>query len=219
MTYNPTAYRPPIERFADDTFYAKIMGWLFVAFTAAAAGIFLIGPMIPQGLLMPLYFVAFAALLAAGFSRKMAALAPAFTVGIPVILGIILYPTLNYLVATGAGNIVGLAASGTALVFGTAAIVGWKSKKSLESWTGKLFVVLLGAIGLSLLNVFFFQAPLLSLVISLATLVIFSIYSFIDIQRVRDRSAGNEPAQYALNIFLNIYNIFVSLLNIFSAFR
>jgi FtsH-binding integral membrane protein len=219
MTYSPPAPQAPAPVFQDDTFYARIMGWLFLAFAAATAGIFLLGPIVPDALRVPLYFVALGALILSAFSRKVAALAPVFTVAIPTILGLMLYPTLNYLQVTGGGNIIGLAAAGTAVVFGMAAVIGWKSQKTLYHWGGKLFFITLGVIAVSLLNAFFFQIEGLGLLISLGVVVIFSIYSFIDIQAVRDRAYGDVPAQYALNIFLNIYNIFVALLNIFSFFR
>lgn len=200
----------------NNEFYRKIMTWLAVSFGAASAGVFLIGPKIPQSMIMPLGIVAIVALIAASFSRKAMKLSGLFAIVIPVILGITLYPTLNYYVNNGMGNIVGIAAAGTAIIFGLMAILGWTSKVSLNKWGPKLFILLIGIIAISLLNAFIFKLTILSLVISIAVVIVFSIYTFIDIQAIRDRSPSDQiPASfYALNIFLDIYNIFVSLLNI-----
>lgn len=201
-------------------FYTQVMLWLTASFIAAAAGVWFIGPLIPQSLLMPLYFVALIALIASAFLRKVKGLSGILAIAIPTILGIILYPTLNHLVSTGAGDIVFTAAAGTAVIFGSMAIIGWTSQKSIQHWGGKLFAIVLGLIAISLLNTFILQMPILGLLISMAVLVIFSIYTFIDIQAIRDRSYGDAPpSSYALNVFLDIYNIFVSLLNILNFFR
>src|SRR5699024_3781259 len=136
------------------------------------------------------------------------------------LIGIMLYPTLNYYVATGAGDLIFISAIGTAITFGGAAIVGWTSKKSLNKFAGPLFGITLAIIGLSLLNAFFFHLPILQFLISIGILIIFTVYSYIDVQAIRDRSMGNAPAsQYALHVFIDIINIFISLLNILGFLR
>lgn len=202
-----------------ESFYAQVFGWLALAFAVAAVGVFLIGPLVPQAFILPLSLVALGALIAASFTRKAMKLSGVFAIGIPTILGITLYPTLNYYLSSGMGNIVSSAAAGTAVIFGAMAIAGWTSKKSLNHLAPMLFWGVLGIIGVSLLNVFFFKLTGLSLIISIVVVIAFAIYSYIDIQAVRDRAYGDAPASfYALNIFLDIWNIFVSLLNILGIF-
>lgn len=218
-TYSPPpAPAPQQPRQADgNPFYAQVMLWLGFSFAVAAIGTFVIGPMVPPALILPLYGIVFVALLASAFARKTKKMMGFFAIAVPTALGVVLYPTLNAYISSGSGDIVGFAALGTALVFGTMAYFGWTSKKSLNRFLPRMFAVLVAVIVLSLLNAFFFQLPALSLVISLAVVVLFSVYTFIDIQRIRDRTEADDmPASfYALNIFLNIYNIFVALLNIF----
>lgn len=203
-------------------FYTRVLGWVAVAMLACGVGAGLVGPLVPDSLMIPLYFVALIALIAASFSRSLMkpAVSNTFAVAIPAILGVILYPTLNYYVGTGQGDIVYSAALGTAIVFGTMAVWGWVSKKNLDSWLPALFFITLGVIGASLLNAFVFQLVGLSLVISIGVVVIFSIYTFIDIQLIKRRAMGDAPASfYALNLFLDIYNIFVALLRIIGIAR
>lgn len=206
---------------ANGAFYTKVMLWVMFAFVAAAFGMFAIGPMIPATMTLGLWFVVFIALLAAGFVRRPSKLfSNTFAIIIPLLLGTILYPSLAYYVSSGSADIIGLAASGTAVIFGGMAILGWVSHKSIEKLSTKLFFIVLGLIAVSLLNTLFFRLSIVALLISCVTVVIFALYTFIDIQRVRDRSGGDLPASYySLNLFLNIYNIFVSLLNIFRLIR
>jgi FtsH-binding integral membrane protein len=216
---NPVKTAPGTE----PRFFGRVMTWLAAGFGAALAGIVLIGPMIPQSLLMPLYFLALGVLLFSAFARKAAkALAGPLAIAIPAILGIISYPTLNNYVASGMGDIIVMAAAGTVVIFGSMAIWGWTTTKNLSGWYKPMFFILLGVIAVSLLNAFVFHIGTLELVISLGVLVIFSIYTVMDIQSLKNADkygTDAHPAMYALNIFLNIWNIFMSLLRIFSAFR
>ena len=195
--------------------YSKVMLWLMVAFAATAFGVWFVGPLVPVSMINLLWVVALIALIVSGFLRHIKILAPIMAIAIPLVLGIILYPTLNYYFATGAGNIVLSAAAGTALTFGVAAIMGWRSEKSLDSKIPLMTAVLFGLIGVSLLNVFIFKLAGLSFIISLITVPLFALYTYYDLNKLRRQPNLMSPASYALNIFLDIFNIFVSLLNIF----
>lgn len=217
---SPVGFRPQEpKRLDDNSFYGNVMFWLFLAFGAAGVGTYFIGPLVPPALMMPLYLATLAALLVSAFVRKSSFMSGLFTIAVPLVLGVMLYPTLNMHLATGSGDVVVMAAVGTAVMFGSMALLGWRSKKSLDGLSKPLFGVLIGVIVLSLLNAFLLHMTMLSLVISCAVLVIFAIFSYIDIQAIRDRKYGDSAPPYALNVFLNIYNIFVSLLNILGFMR
>ena len=221
MTYSPppapAAYNTVPAPQDENSFYSKVMLWLGVSFAVAAVGTFVLGPLVPPAAILPLYLVVLVALIVSAFARKAKKFMGVFAVVVPTVLGIVLYPTLNAYISSGSGDIVGMAALGTALVFGVMAFWGWTSKKSMYRFMPALFALLIGIIGLSLLNAFFFHLPVLSFIISLVAVGIFAVYTFIDIQRIRDRVGADElpPSSYALDIFLDIYNLFVSLLNIF----
>ena len=101
------------------------------------------------------------------------------------------------------------------VIFTTLAVMAWRSERSIERWSGKMFAILLGLIALGVLNIFL-KMTMLSLIISGAGAVLFSLYIFMDIQRIRDlRQDDNATASmYALNVFLDIVNLFLNLLNI-----
>lgn len=217
-TYNTIEKK---NNFSSSPLYKKVMLWVAAQFGLATIGVLLIGPLVPVSFITPLYLILLFSMIIASFSRKAHKLSPIMAIVVPLILGVTLYSTLNYFIATGAGDIVALAAGGTAIIFVIMALWGYTSKKNINSWTGKMFVILLSIIALSLLNAFLLHLTFMSLIISIISVVLFSIYIFIDIQRIRDNAEFSDaPASlYALNIFLDIYNIFVALLNILSIAR
>jgi len=196
---------------------AQVFGWLFFSFIVCALGTAWIGPMVPPSAIMPLSIALILAMVLSGFVRKLSFLQPVFLVAVPLILGIVLHPVLESYTQAGMGNIIVMAAAGTALVFGLTGIVAWRSKASIEGWMPKLMVILLAVIGVSLLNVFLFKLSFLSLAIAWVTLALFTLFTFHDIQKIRDAGMHGEPASsVALNIFLDLINIFTSLLRILS---
>lgn len=197
------------------SYRAKVFGWLFFSFVVCALGTSWLGPMVPPSAIMPLGIGLILTMVLAGFVRKLSFLQPVFLVAVPLILGIVMHPVLESYFNAGQGNVVVMAAAGTALVFGLTGIVAWKSKASIDGWMPKLMVILLAVIGVSLLNVFLFKLSFLSLAIAWVTLIVFTLFTFHDIQKIRDAGVHGEPASaVALNIFLDIINIFQALLRI-----
>lgn len=203
--------------------YGKVMLWLFFCFLALAGGIFILGPIMPPALAFGLFVVLILSMIVAGFSRKASELlyklSNVLAIIVPVLLGAIFYPILVTYVAKGLGGILVMAALGTAIVFGVAAITGWRSQVTKYHWLRPMFGVLIATIVLSVLNAMFFQLPVVTLIISCVTLVLFTIYAYIDIQMVRDYAGEVKPSMLALNVFLDIWNIFMSILNIISSIR
>lgn len=221
MTYRQSPQLSPYNtnHSGGNPLYKKVMIWVAAQFAVMAFGIFAIGPLLPPTFVMPLYLILLSALIFSAFTRVSPVVTKFMAIIVPLILGITLYRTLEMFMAVGAGDIILLSALGTIVIFTVMAVIGYTSSKSLESWSGKLFAIVLGVIALSLLNAFIFKMAVLNLAISVVVLIAFSIYIFIDIQRIRDSKDSNNAAGYALDLFLNIYNIFASLLNILSFFR
>lgn len=195
--------------------YSVTLGWTAIAFAVALTGAALIGPAITPAMRMPISLGVIAILAITSFVRTLMTdtVAKILVFVIPAALGAITYPWVAHLASTGDSGIVLMALAGTAIVFGAAAVLGWTSRVSLESWSNKLVAVIFGMIAVGLLNAFVFHLPVISLVISIISLIVFSVLSFVDLQRVRD-GRYSSPARAALSIFLDVFNIFTSLLNI-----
>jgi len=135
------------------------------------------------------------------------------------IIGISVYKTIISYINIGAGNVVIAALVITAIVFGVTAILAWMSSKNWYNLLPKMCIILLAIIAISLLNIFAFKLEIIGLLIAIASTAIFTIYTYIDIQAVRDKAYTDDTSAsfYALNIFLDIFNLFVNILKILAS--
>jgi FtsH-binding integral membrane protein len=137
--------------------------------------------------------------------------------GFTFIAGLMLTPILS--VAAGlknGGQLVALAGGMTAAIFFGMATIATVTKRDF-SFMGKfLFIGMILLIVASLANLFF-QVPALSLTISAVAVLIFSLYLLYDISNIV-RGGETNYVMATLGVFLSLYNIFVSLLNLLMAF-
>jgi uncharacterized protein len=110
-------------------------------------------------------------------------------------------------------------------MFGAAALYGAVTKRSLASMGGFLFMALIGLIIAMVLNLFFANG-ILSLLISLAGVVIFTGLTAYDTQRIAqgDYAAGlgsmEKGAVFgALRLYLDFVNLFLMFLRLFGSRR
>lgn len=121
--------------------------------------------------------------------------------------------------ALGLSNGVGLiamAALGTAAVTWGCSVYAMSTKRDFSGIGGYLFGSVIGLIAVSLLNIWL-QIPLLGLIISILALLIFSAFLVFDVQRVV-RGGETNYVLATVSIYINIYNIFSSLLQILMSF-
>ncbi len=137
--------------------------------------------------------------------------------GFTFVAGLMLTPLLT--VAGGlrnGGQLVGLAGGMTAAIFFALATLATVTKKDF-SFMGKfLFIGLILLIVASLANLFF-QVPALSVALSGIAVLIFSAYILYDVSRVVQGGETNY-IMATMGLYLSVYNIFASLLNILMFF-
>jgi len=137
--------------------------------------------------------------------------------GFTFIAGLMLTPILT--VAMGlrnGGQLIGLAGGMTAVIFFALASIATVTKRDF-SFMGKfLFVGLILLIVASLANLFF-QVPAVSLAVSAVAVLLFSMYLLHDVSRIV-RGGETNYITATLNLFLDLFNIFISLLNLLLAF-
>ena len=136
----------------------------------------------------------------------------AFTFFMGLMLSRILQVALGF---SNGGSLVAMAAGGTGVIFFSLAGIATVTKKDF-SFMGKflfigMIVVLLAAVA----NIFF-QIPALSLTISAIAVMVFSAYILYDISRIVTGGEDNYISA-TLAVYLDIYNVFVSLLNLLMA--
>lgn len=113
------------------------------------------------------------------------------------------------------GELITLAFVGTLAVLVTMATVATVAKRDFGFMAQTLTIGAVVLIVLSIANVFL-HLPALSLAVSAMAIVIFSAFLLIDLQRVV-RGGETNYIMATLSIYLDLYNIFVSLLNILLA--
>jgi FtsH-binding integral membrane protein len=133
------------------------------------------------------------------------------------IAGLMLTPILT--VAAGfrnGGQLVALAGGMTAAIFFGMATIATVSKRDF-SFLGKfLFIGMILLVVASLANLFF-AVPAVSLTISAIAVLIFSAYLLYDINNIV-RGGETNYVTATLSVYLSLYNIFISLLNLLLAF-
>jgi len=110
-------------------------------------------------------------------------------------------------------------------MFGAAAVYGATTKRSLTSLGGFLFMGMIGLFVASIVNIFLGSSPL-GWVIALIGVVVFTIYTAYDVQRI---SYGDYAASLgsvekasvlgAIHLYINFLNIFLFLLRLMGSRR
>ena len=129
-----------------------------------------------------------------------------------LMLGPVLQAALNF---SNGAQLIAMAAGGTGTIFFVLATIATVTKKDF-SFMGKfLFIGLVMLLLASLANAFF-QVPVASLAISAIAIMIFSGYILYDISQIIHGGETNY-VMATLALYLDIYNIFVNLLNLLMA--
>ncbi|HET7832143.1 MAG TPA: Bax inhibitor-1/YccA family protein [Gallionella sp.] len=133
--------------------------------------------------------------------------------GFTFVAGVFLGPILQVALHLKNGaQLVGMAAGGTGLIFFSLATLATVTKKDF-SFMGKfLFIGVILLLVASFANLFF-QVPALALTISAIAVLIFSAFILYDISQIIQGGETNY-VMATLNLYLDIYNIFINLLNL-----
>jgi FtsH-binding integral membrane protein len=133
--------------------------------------------------------------------------------GFTFFMGAMLGPLLSYtLHFRNGGQLIAIAAGGTGAIFFTLAGIASTTKRDFSNM-GKFLVAGAILILVAALANMFFQLPALSLAISVIAILVFSGFILFDINRIVQ---GGETSYVSatLAVYLDIYNIFASLLQI-----
>lgn len=141
----------------------------------------------------------------------------ALVFGFTFVAGFFLGPILQIAVGLrNGGQLIAVAGGMTATIFFVMAGIATVTKKDF-SFLGKfLFIGLILLVVASLANLFF-QIPALQLTLSAITVLMFSAYILYDVSNIIHGGETNY-VMATVSLYLDIYNIFVSLLNLLMAF-
>jgi modulator of FtsH protease len=136
-----------------------------------------------------------------------------FTFFMGLMLSRILQVALGF---SNGGQLIALAAGGTGTIFFVLAGVASTAKRDFSGLGKFLFAGVILILIAALANAFF-QIPAVALAISALAVAIFSAYILFDINRVVQGGETNYISA-TLAVYLDIYNVFVSLLHLLLAF-
>lgn len=187
-----------------------IGAWIGVVtgFTAMIAG----SPMMSAVLFLAVAFGFMFAIEKTKNSSMGVVLLLAFTFFMGLMLARILSFTLSF---SNGPALIMYAFGGTAAVFGVMATIASVSKRDFSGLAKFLFVGVILLILASLANIWL-QLPALQLAISTMAIVVFSAFILFDIKRVLDGGETNYVTA-TLAIYLDLYNVFTSLLQLLMA--
>lgn len=145
--------------------------------------------------------------------NKNTGLGVALLLGFTFFMGLMLSRILQIALGfSNGGSMIALAAGGTGAIFFTLASVAAVSKRDFTGMGKFLFAGMILVLLAGLANIFF-QIPALSLTIAVACIGIFSAYILFDISRIIQGGETNYVSA-TLAVYLDIYNVFVSLLQL-----
>jgi uncharacterized protein len=104
----------------------------------------------------------------------------------------------------------------TSCMFGAMSLYGYLTKSDLSSWGSFLFMGLVGVVIASLVNIFL-QSPMISWVMSICGVIVFTGLTAYDTQRIKAQGyTGLKGAILgALTLYLDFINMFLSMLRLF----
>ena len=149
--------------------------------------------------------------------NKNSGLGVALLLGFTFFMGLILSRILQVALGfSNGGSMIALAAGGTGAIFFTLSSIAAVSKRDFTGMGKFLFAGMILILLAAVANIFF-QVPALSLTIAVAAVGIFSAYILYDISRIVQGGETNYVSA-TLAVYLDIYNVFVSLLQLIMAF-
>jgi FtsH-binding integral membrane protein len=128
--------------------------------------------------------------------------------------GFTLAPMIAYTLKVNPAAII-YALSTTAGTFILMSIIGFIFKDKILGMGTFLFAGIIALVVGGLLNLFF-HSNTVALVISILSVVIFSLYVSYDTARILEADPNTSPIGLALQLYLDILNIFVNILQLFS---
>jgi FtsH-binding integral membrane protein len=214
-------YDHAMERAQRGTLVGQVMGLLAFSMLFTAGGA-MVGPRLGAGGLILGLIGSLACVLVLAFAR--AKMSSGVALGIfylfSVFEGMFLGLLIESYIARGLGSAVINAATTTAGLTLALSAYAWTTKRDLSGMgtylmAGLLAVIMAGLAGM-VLSMFGVQLGIFSLLLSVATAVLFSGFVLYDMQRLKNANAATDDSiMLAIGIYLSIFNLFVSILQIF----
>jgi modulator of FtsH protease len=121
------------------------------------------------------------------------------------------------LIGIGKGAVIGNAFLMTSVLFGALSMFAINSKSDFSSWGKPLFITMIVVFIASLVNYFFIESSIMSIVITAGILILFSFFTIYDTQNIAN-GLYDSPVDAAVSLYIDFFNMFVSLLQLLGIF-
>jgi FtsH-binding integral membrane protein len=220
-TAGTTFDQPPLDAKAVARDEARELLGQVMAYVAVTVGFAALGAYLGRDLSgatgLVLFIAAFACIIglniAAAKGREQLAIGLLF--GLGLLLGLAVAPLIADYASADPSAL--WQAAGATAGFVAAWAYGYATRRDLSSWARTLFWALLGLIGFGIVTVFV-SIPNGNIIYAIAGLGIFGAFTIFDFNWLRRASADSAVA-IAASIFLDIFNVFLLLLQLFGGER
>ena len=207
-------YSSTLTRDQTHSLFSQTMGYVALTAGLFAAGAYL-GRDLSYGLGWIWFIAAFICLIAMNFTvRRSMQLTVALLCGFGVLIGLAMAPVLAYYAGTNPSALWS-AGGATALFIAGFGAAGYATRRDLTALARICFFALLGLIIFGIVLIFV-RIPHANLIYSIIGLVIFAGFTMFDFQRLRTSKDIRSAPLLAASIFLDILNVFLFFLRIFS---
>jgi len=166
---------------------------------------------------LPLFLLEIGLLIGLQFVKRKPGINLLVMFGFVFMTGLMLAPLLSRTLGmSGGGVIVGNAFAMTSVIFGGMSFYAIKTTKDFSGYGKPLMIALVVIIVFSVINIFM-GSPLISIILSAAIVLLFSVLVVYDTQNII-RGAYETPIDGAIALYLDFLNIFTALLHLFGIF-
>lgn len=207
----------------ETTFFGKVMIFFAMAMLISAFGVFvgtkyMMNFFLMNSGVMFVFFIVEIALIwtSKTWSQKRPLNILLFT-AFALISGITLAPLIGIVAHTPSGLVLLYKALGaTGLMFTACAIIGSTTKRDLSSMGGFLFMAIIGMIIVGTIGIFVPWGSTFEMIFSGFGIILFSAFTAYDFQMIK-RYPENRYMEAAIHLYLDIFNLFVSILRLLLA--
>lgn len=205
------------------TFFGKVMAFFALAVLSSAVGVYITMHyfmqyfyQMPQ-LIWVFFVVELAIILTSRMWSQRSPLNRIMFVLFTFITGVTIAPIIAVLTASAAGTaILTKALLATGLMFGATALIGWTTHYDLSGLRGFLMMGLIGMIIVGVIGIFLPWGNSMEIVYSGIGILLFAGFTMYDIQKIK-RYPENMYIEAALNLYLDIFNLFLYILRLIMA--
>ncbi len=208
---------------ASASFMSKTFSFFGLAILVSALGVytgfnFLLNAfLVTPGLMMGIFIAEIILIFSSGWWSKKEPLGYFLFSLFAFLSGLTLVPLLlNVAAEFGSFDLIYRALFATTAMFFGMGVIGYKMEKPILGLSGFLTMALIGMLITGLLGIFFPWGNTGEMLYSGFGIVLFAAYAMVDVQRLKMSQQGS-PMMAAMNLYLDIVNLFIFVLRFLSA--